>query len=74
MISFKYYVEKNIGQDETVCYEEKYIMEMMKKREGKSGDWEVEVLVTKRYWRRWKSARGGRSWLWIRREDAEMGG
>ena len=37
MISFKYHVEKNIGQDETVCYEEKYIMEMMRKKEGKSG-------------------------------------
>ena len=32
MISFKYHVEKNIGQDETVCYEEKYFMEMMKKK------------------------------------------
>ena len=34
MISFKNHAKKNIGQDETVCYEEKYIMKMMRKKRG----------------------------------------
>ena len=45
-ISIKDHVERNFGQDEIVYCAEKYIMEMTKKSEGTSRDWEVEVLVT----------------------------